>query len=603
MRESKYVAFLFIFFGVFGFSVVFAQTPPSNTSLGISEVDQSRLTEAYHTEFPDRDSDYVSFMVDSAISGDSVSQWRVGYFFETIDEFEKARFWYSHAANQKNLDGILDHARFRIAGKGGETDFSGAVSDLMLIANQKSDRSASGFLLEFNAIERLYKLDLSIPKLYWLEYYADRGINGKKYHKSVKMFSEQYDDVALAYVNKIDDYDYYIFGEDSTQDNLLAAARYYFIKAGNIEQIIDINSKLVNKKPKSKVLSPELYSSCKDIFSHRFDDSKLFETTQREIFLNPGKSLEISKNYNETQLKRYAIDNGEAFSFNFLNISLASLLELYLSIVFDLEAEEHSNVVIDESIQEIDVSIHALNKSPSYLFNLLLEKFGIDVTCKKRSIEFKVSNKRQAKSIQLVTGAMITSWEGDFEIRNGQLFGEGEIIFDSGLRFKGGVSHSMPNGPGELIDGEQFIVQSNFFSNGVAMGRGQMIEQGEVVYIGGFKYGNFEGSGQAFILDQRYKGEYKDGFPHGKGKEEIVRHKEEAKSYYYPLDFEVGIFYSFEGAFVDGEKHGEGVCYVNNNNQGERFTCRFYRDNLIEVNEVSLLPPGFVFGTHFENLR
>ncbi|GHT94586.1 hypothetical protein FACS1894122_11370 [Alphaproteobacteria bacterium] len=105
---------------------------------------------------------------------------------------------------------------------------------------------------------------------------------------------------------------------------------------------------------------------------------------------------------------------------------------------------------------------------------------------------------------------------------------------------------NLPCGKGKLILKDGSVYEGDF-SRGKLNGKGKMTYANGIVYKGDFVMVELNGTGKVTFADGRYvkgnyyEGDFKDGYPHGKGK----------RTYY---DDET----IYEGEFVKGKPHGNG---------------------------------------------
>lgn len=190
--------------------------------------------------------------------------------------------------------------------------------------------------------------------------------------------------------------------------------------------------------------------------------------------------------------------------------------------------------------------------------------------------------------------------------------GKGVYRYQNGAVYSGDFSSHQPDGIGTLIfsNGNKYV---GHWKKSLKEGEGKMIFTSGETYSGQFVANRFNGYGiYQFKNGNRYEGYWKDGKPHGEGslfkpeeetvvgiweegkllQQEGVREEPEREAasevVYEDLqdcnleDCQSGIGkfdYSdgshFEGEFLSGAPHGEGICLYQN---GDRYAGEWYRD-------------------------
>ncbi len=149
----------------------------------------------------------------------------------------------------------------------------------------------------------------------------------------------------------------------------------------------------------------------------------------------------------------------------------------------------------------------------------------------------------------------------------------------------------MPNGKGEyVLNGAVF--NGDYFVNGLLNGSGVLWEDGHPVERGEYKlnslYKGAVGYGYGGIF---YEGELHDGEFHGAG---AITYFDvgDLKTFHLNLDHNYPPIWSFTGTFKEGQKIS-GTCNIFKDKiVVDTFACEFFKDMLVKVGDVSLLPPG-----------
>lgn len=137
------------------------------------------------------------------------------------------------------------------------------------------------------------------------------------------------------------------------------------------------------------------------------------------------------------------------------------------------------------------------------------------------------------------------TYKGDFE--NGQMHGEGEIIYEDGRKYNGSLVAGEKHGQGTLTYKDGSFYKGSFESDQIS-GQGVEVKLNGEKYVGNFKFNRWHGEGTyTDVFGDKYVGEFRAGAMTGKG------------VYYYRTGRKL-----FEGTFQNGKLHGFGSSYDSN---------------------------------------
>ncbi len=319
-----------------------------------------------------------------------------------------------------------------------------------------------------------------------------------------------------------------------------------------------------------------------------------------EFFKNPEDSTRIANEYknNLFSMKQITIKDGVQLGFN--SLALSELFQLYLHSAYD--------VVVDESIEvgplnETFVMIQTSTYPFSYLMNLLLIDNQIDVSCNDDKLRFT----RSSEPAPMLTYVdLITQWNG-VELSREGLSGIGEIHFgEQNMTLAGSFSHSKLHGKGAIIyhgDVSMRFESSNFVE-GFVNGQGTLYLGDDIVENGEYSFNRLSGKSATTRVNEIYTGDFVDDYYQGNGSLNIINYKDKKENtYHFAIDGNYSWISRYDGPFVDGKKHGAGVCSTPDVKIGAKtFACTFYGGNLISIGGMSLLPKNVDKTTHLEKL-
>ena len=575
-------------------------------ALKLSAEDRDLLVKMYTATYPEDDERAAQAMIKSALDGDHVNLQMVGWLYRKAKHYEKSRFWYQKAHAAGNEYGMVGYADLMIQEKGGPRDLDQGLSIYKRLLKYGRAHSSTFYLYTLNTIYYDFHFQTDIVKLYWYEYFSNHKINIKNAQDTSAGSRRLYNHVAEAYEDSANPFsESFVYGSDEKDDNKLHKARIFYKKARNIEKISSINAVISGsygvKEP--KLSKKKINHVCQQAFNHSARDFQEFLQAQQKILTNPLKHQSIAKDYHAKTQKRYGIQRDNA-SLNFLTISLKKLINIYLNFAFDISSSSGHTVKFDKRMDDIYIMSRMQDRSFTAYINILIEHYGISATCENTVLEFTLPDSPHPPG-QLITSHLITQWDGDFILSNLGLTGKGQLSFEGTFGFHGEVENNLPKEKGKYVTATgETILEGESFANGMLSGIGQVFMSGNKIYTGDLQENDFSGSGEFSKERYRYTGELIRGEPHGLGRmEHLLRNKNQTRMYYYPLDQEAPIISFYEGEFNDGKKHGKGNCGIKNKDGNyDEFRCKFYQDNLIMVNDISLLPPGASTATHFDTL-
>ncbi len=582
---------------VFTLSLFVSSCSRSDTDNQFISDEAYRLMIEYRDDLSSRKD--VDRLIEQAIKViDSRDAAELGYILEIFEMFDDARIWY-RKFHKNNAWAKYSYAQLLFTGEGGGRDIGGAI-DLYL----EMSESGSEFLSD-RYVRFLYDLDFNYEfstyatRIRWFEIFSDQGATISLAPGDGT--EDLYDHIAKQYWRSVEShigYDSMELNENTHQK--VEAAMVYFELAKNQEGVDAVRNIMAKKhKQDSSIGSPDnnyIMKVCEDVFANRYRENMYRARKQKEIFLDPERSKDISEKYREYIFSRYDNHYGKKFSLEFSGIEIGTFIRLYFDFVFDIrDTGRRVTIVIDDSLAGIPVATREKIIPSSVLINHLLYEFDIDVSCDNDKIRFS-RKEGGGKDGKRITLDLIDDWSGDFEITESGISGSGRIHYGDRFYFSGNVVNSVPNGEGGYYYGEDGVFyMSSSVVNGMLQGEGEVYYGGRLVYAGGFSDGLYSGVGR-FIeaLGQfrrfYYEGQLEEGRPQGEGYIAYLRGDYPTYGRYIPLDEPLDVVSTFSGNFNKGLPHGAGVCGLRRGEDFDYVPCEFFKGDLISLAGRSLLP-------------
>lgn len=522
---------------------------------------------------------------DNKKTNDPSIYYIIGVLFDEEGSYERARHYYKKGM-QYDVKAAAGYFELLAEGKGGKPDFPSALKGFRAMADMPYEDAIVpySFFLKGLALDDLVNTD--IVQLYWLEYYANKGIDVFPN----KTYLDNYSQVAEAY---------FTYAQSAQKDHkvmLLEQAKAYDMKSKKLQITQKINKELENLKPIKP--SQSLSQACDLMFNAKKSARPSYAKAQLDIFANPEMAPDIIKRY-RLALNNILYDSHEAsnpVSFHFPGISLENILALLIDFDGTLPEFDVRNSSFDDALSDTYTAVYALNVSGRQLIELIVNAYGINVDCDGGSIHFSLtSNDPKTLAMKYIMPNFITSWEGDFAIDGGRITGKGVIDMEGVIQLEGQISNNKLNGEGVLYLNNRSVQYTNtHFTDNIMNGYGQMKMEG-IAHVAG-QYTNNQLHGQAEFNTYKfiYNGNMKNGKKDGLGTIKYVERHLPASEYIsssYPLKAKTSTKSWYQGPFSGGNRHGVGRCGLTKYATPKKgISCEFYKNQLIAIDGVSLLP-------------
>lgn len=570
----------------------------SDMVLSLLTLQELSIIEKYFSKLLGGDMEEVKEEIENGLFGDPTS---LSFFADAYSELKNQQVAFKWKKLAANTGGVYHQVRYADWLWTDEGSLK-HLADATEIFFSKLDEGY-GYALDLFTFDLPYPgiylgLDTEALHLHWLEFYADKGLDPEPlYIKGVESSSDLYNYIGANYMPADADIKY-SYPRTELQKKHTQLANYYFAKANNkknTEQIALFEGDIEGKISRSR---KNLDTFCRDVVPNIKKDVALRDRYQRMVFADPENRNQHAKDFHKEVEKRYQ----GPIILNFKNTPLRSILTL----AFDFSLKGGNYIAADlESLSNVRNHVYANELPFPFSVNILLYENNIDVVCDDSSVKFVFdSDNHQPK---FVSPNLIMKWSDSLLANGNEINGNGYIEYEGDYKMEGYfVNGLLSGGRGRVLEsseGNQYvsIFESSDFKNGMAQGKGFIKQEGEDLYVGGFENNLYSGQGEIGTFHEHYVGEFERGLYSGKGYIRYVkRPKGSLLTYFFPIEHDFPLLYSYEGKFVKGNKHGVGVCSdaVNNN-----YPCEFHYDQLIGLNNISMLPKGASLEKHFDIVK
>ena len=549
-------------------------------------------------------------LIDLASSGDAKATEEITLLLEEKKYYREAFVLRKEAIKIDN--GSLNSpkvAKYLVSGSGGIMDVEKGVQLFQNLIAQRNVHAGSIYMLALSDLNA-NNFQTSKVKLYWYEYFAEKNLNiDRRSKRNDTTALSLYNRVARKYEDMLPLLKEFRDSSDNRKHKYLEVAKKYYLLAGNKEKTRELKGYENISLAPTLPVNPKASNFCQSVTDNRFDEYELHKKVQMKIFENKFDATKLENDFIKSLNKKYSKQYNEKLGIHASNISVKSALEILSYFV------DYPMFVIDDSLDDLKLSIWSDSISFHRTINHLLVEYDIQVSCNNNRVTFSLpASKEQYHKRKFITPHLIKDWSGNISFNEHGLFGTGAFYYSDNAFVKGQIADSRLNGRGyyniDSNDGlDRSLLSGNDFKNGLLVGNGietyRSIKSPKAfsAYKGKYKKNLHHGQGTLSTDEYIYEGVFKKHKKHGQGKVTYMDNGYDGLFYFFFNNHNHPLLSDYRGGFVDDQKHGGGTCRIYDKVKVlQEFSCVFYKDELIKVGETSLLPPGADLSKHLDLL-